>query len=102
MKTAQTPQLYCNEPPNRGQESYSYTSSSSFSDLPGLYKTLSKKEFCKVRTPTLAPAPGAALWCRRQRDWVMITLGRNPRAPRLTLLCLLVCPSVGGTPLAVS
>src|SRR5215218_5331672 len=42
MKTAQTPQLYCNEPPNRGQESYSYTSCSSFSDLPGIYKTLSK------------------------------------------------------------
>src|SRR5215217_5184677 len=41
MKTAQTPQLYCNEPPNRGQESYSYTSSSSFLDLPGIYKTLS-------------------------------------------------------------
>src|SRR5215212_10138941 len=27
MKTAQTPQLYCNEPPNRGQESYSYARS---------------------------------------------------------------------------
>src|SRR5829696_8054462 len=62
MKTAQTPQLYCNEPPNRGQESYSYTSSSGFSDLPGIYKTLSKREFWK---DSAGPESRSARHCGR-------------------------------------